>query len=503
MENFSSIKEKILYKELQGYISTHVMSSIDESFSNEDANATATPMDESTATPGAPLPPPYVDDPLLFNRYVPMYREDVVYVPPFFELNPLTITKETVERNDHYQTHLMEMIMFKEEHEEADVGIAEQLRDALGDELQDRTMNDDGNVRDTYQSEDDGNYFYEQDEAMGFVPNKTLFRLGNGTPLAPEDVPDFESLSEPERETKKRRIYDSICSLNSVMHFVYARSKRHAVLIERMSELSLYGKMHKLYQCVADVLGAINTGESSAENDKFKFVIASLKSVANKLRILATHVTRSVIDNDDNSYAFVYDVHRKAFNGYVGMGRHLRSDTVHPKFAALVGQELWLILHYLLPSMNRMHQKTIVATHYEEYAKERDVDAYSYAYGEVFVRDFYRFEIVTHELYLRSIKTHGFGTVEGLYESIAAWATEENLTMVDIAEKLRDQLHISESNMSTLYFWVVNLINATREASRKGSSTDDPNANERRPTPPNRKERRQKKPLGPGKCRRR
>jgi hypothetical protein len=417
-------------------------------------------------------------DPLLFCRYVPMFAEESLYDPPFCKPNPLTIPIEDVEKNGQFQTHLIEMIMYEQEHEKADVGIPETREENVDcDEERiefENAEDENGNISDAYQSARDGLFFAEEDRKMGFVPNETLFRLGNGTPLAPEDILDSVSMTIEEREEKKKRIYKSICSLNPFMHFVYVRTKRQAILIERTSQLSLYSKLVKLYDCIVKTLQFIEPGGTSIDTNKIKFLIWAFEKNRETLLKLATGFTRAATDVDDHTYALAYNVHRTIFDGselyrepYPGVG------FVHPTFVALVGQETWLLLHYLLPSMNRSFKKTVGVTFYEDGSYLCNVDVYSYVYGEVFVRDFYRFEIVSHELYLKSIKMLNCCTDEDLYDSVLLWSSCSDLNTFDIVKLLKIKIRIAESDVPILCFWTFDLIKATKEANDKRVSNDE------------------------------
>lgn len=398
---------------------------------------------------------------LSFNRYVPMHVSDCFYDPPFHYPNPLTISIENVEKNDQFQTNLVDMVLFSQEHEFADVGITETHR---GERMEsDFTTinldNQDGIVGDAYKNTEDGPFFDIEDRKLGFVPNETLFRMGNGTPLAPEDMSDFGLLAAEDRESRKLRIYNSVCSLNSIMHFIYARTKRQAIVIERMSGLSLYSKLYKLYTAVSKTLGAIDVVGNSKDSNKIETIVSSFDNIISAIMSLASRMHRSMIDVDAHSYAMIYNVHRRIFSGSM--------------FTELAGQESWLVLHYLLPSLNEMYKKTVGCTFYEDDLQPFVVDVYSYTYGDVFARDFYRFEIVTHELYLRTIKLHDYCTKEELFELIFQWYISNDITTTDMANLLQSKFKITDSNLPILHFWIFNLVGATKEANQKQHDNEE------------------------------
>lgn len=381
---------------------------------------------------------------LTFDRFVLMYENNqFTYRPPFLDNNPIRIDDTTKKAQDNYETNLLEILLYESVLEPADVGLKSE-KNQFSDEIIEKDEEEEEEkeeeeifyiredskkiVKDAYALEPTGKLFIQDDTEAGMIPNKNFFRLGNGTPLGTEDIPHFEEMDEEKRDIEKTRRYRAICSLNVVMHFLYARCKRSALLLERKPEpFSLLSKLYNLYKMISSALKKITPSEVKQDVSAMLYINTAVKTIASSLMLVSKHVKGLTGDADNGimsspeiTYAFAYNVHRKIFGGICDgfentvLMYHNKTTSgdgiLSPSFSALVGQELWLWVHYMLPSMQRLYKDSVVKMLYNGVVigsgqEATEVDVFSYTYGEIFIRDLYRFEISTHEAYLKEIRS--------------------------------------------------------------------------------------------------
>lgn len=423
-----------------------------------------------------------------FSRYVEMYHEKSQYDPPFVEVNPLTVSMEFVEKNGSFQTHLMEMLMYENQSDVIVLGIeALGLSDEDGDT--DKKVTEGGetesatttpNVKgleDSYSQGELGEKLLQHDKDIGLNPKLRFFRLGNNYPVAAEDFMSSYHANE-KRDGKsgakkksaserlaeeKARIHKSIVSLHTLTKYLYLMCKPFCTLVERDESLSLLGKILGTYDVIENTLRQEAPSQTKLVKNQILNLRCCLTYVQTELMHFMTKTTTKTIEDDSHSYAFSYSLHRAIFsNGDAAVGIGSPDEVVTKEFTALIGQEMWLLFHYLLPSMNSMFKKTVAKHFYEDACLY--VDAYSYSYGEVFVRDFYRFEIVTHEMFMKEFCKRKGMDENYVYRTIYEMSKDKIDAVINIVDHFDAIICIPEPDIPTAYLWVFNLTMATLAA---------------------------------------
>lgn len=309
-------------------------------------------------------------------------------------------------------------------------------------------------IDDAYKNTKSGKIFAENDLSKGFTPNIDIFRLGKGTPISPLDLDGYHIMLPEYRKQKINRIFGSLQSLNSMMHFLYTRCKLDVLNLQK-SGMNLYDQIVQIYHLL---IGQLDMVSQIPEKwfSKHMFIRYSFETCIRTLK-----AGRNLYADDESlTYAYVFNMHRLIFSGHIEhLAIYPSIGFVDPTFVSLVGQETWMIMHYLSPDLRRLHSYTVTRTIYDNFFK---IDLYDYSNGEIFVRDIYRAEHLIHDMFCASLKIKGIRLADILIRIINASdlsKIESGAGASSIAQELITDLNVHKSNQPCFYLWIFDLIN--------------------------------------------